>query len=287
MNDRALSWTLLALFGCGLAVRPPAAAESAAVAVPAALRQADAALAAAADAANADAWVAFYDAGIVARLPHEPLADGKEAARRAVARLLARPISAVQWTPTRTILSRSGRLAYRYGRYALHFSDAQTTMRGERVEIWREGGDHRWRCIVDLWNPATGAQVAPSALGAVAASPATAAAQPSPAVTPAGPWDAKYGARPVHYEAAIRRYFAEHLKDPASVVYRRITPPTKGYTTAIAGTFLMRDKRFYGWKVEATVDAKDARGQYSGDQTYAFLFRGETIVRVVAPLPMG
>ena len=272
MNDRAVSWALVAVFGCGLASRPATAAEPAVAAVPAALRQADAGLAAAADAVNIDAWVAFYGAGIVVRLPREPLADGKGAARRAVARLLARPISSVHWTPTRAILSRSGRLAYLYGRYALRFSDAQAAVRGERVEIWREGDDHRWSCVVDLWNPASAA--------------AAVVAPPAPAVSPAGPRDAKYGARPAHYAAAIRRYFAEHLKDPGSVVYRRITTPAKGYTTAIAGALLMHERRFYGWKVEATVDAKDARGQYSGDQTYTFLFRGETIVRVVAPLPM-
>ena len=49
----------------------------------------------------------------------------------------------------------------------------------------------------------------------------------------------------------------------------------------------MHEKRFYGWKVEATVDAKDARGQAVHAQTYTFLFRGETIVRVVRPLPTG
>ena len=75
--------------------------------------------------------------------------------------------------------------------------------------------------------------------------------------------------------------------DPASVVYRRIGTPVRGYTTAIAGTLFMHEKRFYGWKVEATIDAKDAGGHVVRSQTYTFLFRGETIVRVVRPLPTG
>ena len=291
----AFAFVIAALLGTG-AARPARAVV--ARAAPTALLQADAGLAAAVNAANAEAWVAFYDPRVIARLPGLGLVEGKDAAHRVATQLLARRIGSFTWTPARWMLGASGRLAYAYGAYQLRFEDGRVPIRGERFEIWRERSGGGWDCIVDAWNaplppvdestsPAPPV-VRPVAVPAPVAPPVpmTAPVAASPAA-PIRAVDAKYGAEPIHYEAAIRGYFAVNSADPASVVYRRISAPVRGYTTAIAGTVFMHEKRFYGWKVEATVDAKDARGRAVRAQTYTFLFRGETIVRVVRPLPAG
>jgi hypothetical protein len=135
----------------------------------------------------------------------------------------------------------------------------------------------------------------PSAQGALpnpgsAASPA----QPAPPVAvvlDAGPLKpapmvaAKHGEMPINYKDAIRKYFPKHLKYPDSIQYREITSPEPGYTTAVTGTFLMRETRTYGWTVKATINAKNFRDSYVGFKTYTFLFRGEKIVDVRLPLP--
>ena len=104
-------------------------------------------------------------------------------------------------------------------------------------------------------------------------------------LTPSQVLDAKYGDKPSHYKEAIRQYFQEHLRDPNSVLYREITDPEQGYTTAVTGTFLMREIHSYGWTVQATINAKNSRGSYSGFKSYTFLFRGEKIVNTRLPLP--
>ena len=95
----------------------------------------------------------------------------------------------------------------------------------------------------------------------------------------------KYGDMPTDYEEAIREYFLQHLKHPDSVQYQKITKPEQGYTTAVTGTFLMRETREYGWTVKATINAKNSHDRYAGFKTYTFLFRGEKIVDTRLPLP--
>jgi Lipocalin-like domain len=95
----------------------------------------------------------------------------------------------------------------------------------------------------------------------------------------------KYGDMPADYEEAIRKYFLQHLKNPDSVQYQKITKPEQGYTTAVTGTLLMRETRVYGWTVKATINAKNSHDSYAGFKTYTFLFRGEKIVDARLPLP--
>ncbi|MDE2294210.1 MAG: hypothetical protein KGL36_01990, partial [Gammaproteobacteria bacterium] len=176
-----LALALVIAIGTGAAARP---ATAAAGAIPTPLLQADAGLAAAVNAANADAWVAFYDPRVIARLPRVGLVEGKAAAHRAATRLLAQRIDSFRWTPARWTLSASGRLAYVDGAYALRVDGSRALLRGERVEIWRERRAGGWDCLLDAWNPprvqvAQGAPVAPVAPVAPAA--------PAAPVAPAGP----------------------------------------------------------------------------------------------------
>jgi hypothetical protein len=116
-------------------------------------------------------------------------------------------------------------------------------------------------------------------------SPPPASVPESGPPTPAREVATKYGDMPTDYKEAIRKYFLEHLKYPDSVQYQGITKPEQGYTTAVTGAFLMREKREYGWTVKATINAKNSHDSYAGFKTYTFLFRGEKIVDARLPLP--
>jgi ketosteroid isomerase-like protein len=261
----------------------------------AAVRKADAERAAAASTASVDAWMAFYAADAIVRLPHEQLASGMELVRSGVSHLLALPHLAVAWHPVKVEMAGSGDLAYLAGAYELGFGDARgapLSDRGRVLEIWRKQGDGTWKCIVDIWNSdeagaaASHAAPQPSAPAAVPASePRAANVTGEPTPTPAQVADAKYGDVPIRYEETIRQYFQKHLKDPGTVQYQEITKPEKGYTKAVTGNVLMREARDYGWTVRATINAKNSQGRYVGFKTYTFLFRGEKIFHTLSPMP--
>jgi ketosteroid isomerase-like protein len=275
------------------ACRPSLSADSAVDVTPAemSVRKADADWAAAANSANIDAWMAFYAADAIVVLPNDQLASGEELLRQSVSRLLARPHLSVASRPVKVEVARSGEVALLNGTYELRFRDskeAPVSDRGRRVEIWRRQAGI-WKCIVDTWmsdqtvtppSPAAAAsaQGASPAVGSVA--PITQTAPPARHGTAT-----TYGDMPTDYQEAIRQYFLEHLKYPDSVQYREITQPEQGYTTAVTGALLMHEKREYGWKVKATINAKNSHDKYVGFKTYMFLFRGEKIVDARLPLP--
>jgi ketosteroid isomerase-like protein len=282
--------------------RPSFAADLAAV--EAAVRKADTDWAAAARTASVETWLAFYADDALILLPNDQLASDKELVRHSVNRLLALPRLSIAWSPIKVKVASSGEQALLIEAYDLRFGDsrgAPVSDRGRRLEIWRKQADGIWRCTVDIWNldePIAAASAAPlaSAQGALpnsgsAASPAQPAPTPLAGVLDAGPLKpapmgaTKYGEMPTNYKDAIREYFPKHLKYPDSVQYREITSPEQGYTTAVTGTFLMREAHTYGWTVKATIDAKNSRDRYVGFKTYTFLFRGEKIVDVRLPLP--
>jgi ketosteroid isomerase-like protein len=277
--------------------RPSRAADL--VAAEAAVRQADADWAAVARTASVDAWMAFYAADALVLLPNDQLASGMELVRSSVSRLLALPHSSIALSPIRVEVARSGEQALLIEAYELRLGDSRggpASDRGRRLEIWRKQAGGIWKCVVDTWNldePIAAAVPPASAPGAL--SSASSAAPPTPPLPPptvvldAGPPKpvvaTKYGAMPTTYEAAIRKYFSQHLKYPDSIQYREITSPEQGYTTAITGTLLMSETHTYGWIVKATINAKNSRNGYVGFKTYTFLFRGEKIVDVRLPLP--
>jgi len=290
--------------------RPSFAADLAAV--EAAVRQADADWAAAARAASVEAWMVFYGADALILLPEDLLAGEKERVRHSVSRLLALPQLSIAWSPIKVEVAWSGEQALLIEAYQLRFDDsrgARVSDRGRRLEIWRKQADGTWKCVVDIWNlddpivaaaaPLASAQGAlpipgPAAPPAQPSSPSSPPSPPSPpsaVVLDAGPLKpapmvaTKYGEMPTNYQDAIRQYFPKHLKYPDSIQIREITSPVQGYTTAVTGTFLMRETHTFGWTVKATINAKNSRDSYVGFKTYTFLFRGEKIVDVRLPLP--
>jgi ketosteroid isomerase-like protein len=297
----------LGFLAVALVVGRPSLSAGAALdqaAAEAAVRSTDADWAAATSTASVDAWVAFYAADAIARLPDDRVASGGELLRRNVSRLLARPHLSIAWRPIKVEVAESGDLAFLTGAYELRFGDsrgAQGSDRGRRLEIWRKRADGNWRCIVDAWNldesitapsVAAPANAQGTAQAAGSAEPLVQAERPTPTAVPESlPPTApraeavKYGDMPAGYQEAIRKYFLEHLKHPDSVQYREITQPEQGYMTAVTGTFFMSEKREYGWMVKATINAKNSKDGYVGFKTYTFLFRGEKIVDARSPLP--
>jgi hypothetical protein len=94
---------------------------------------------------------------------------------------------------------------------------------------------------------------------------------------------AEYGEPPQTYEGVIHSYFDASLKDPASIQYKDLTAPEKGYTQHDRGLIGGGVKITYGWLVKATVNAKNSYGGYVGFRTYTFLFRGDQVVDMIVP----
>lgn len=279
--------------------RPSLAASSAAdlAAIETTVRKADGDWAAALRSFNVEAWMAFYAADAVVRLPNDAPTSDKELLRHSVTRLLALPHLSAAFGPIKVEVTGSGEQALVIEAYELHFGDSRGTAaadRGRRLEMWRRQADGTWKCMVDAWNldePIAAPSAAPLA-GAPIAAPAVGPATPTaPSALDTGPPKpaagaaTKYGEIPTTYKDAIREYFLKHLKYPDSIQYREITSPMQGYTTGVTGTLLMRETHTYGWTVKATINAKNSRDSYVGFKTYTFLFRGEKIVDVRLPLP--
>jgi len=291
MNKQQTLMIASLVLACGLRAAPAAASAPDSASAETAVRKADAAWAAAASSGNIDAWMAYLAADAVVRLPGAPLVGGADAARRVVTRLLGAPQASVEWHGGQVDVAPSGDLAQVQGAY-LYEHDGTTGAplreHGRLVEIWRKQADGTWKCSVASWladGSAPAATIAPTVAAPVA--PASAALAP---VTPASAAPApltKYGDAPVNYLQAIRQYFQEHLKDPESVQYQEVSKPEQGYLAGMSGGLLMHDKRDYGWLVKASINARNAGGDYVGLKTYQFLFRGEKMVRATSPLPDG
>jgi len=158
-----------------------------------------------------------------------------------------------------------------------------------RTLVWTRATDSTLIAAPSAAPPASAQGTSPTAGSAVpivhTESAPTASGPGSGPLTPTREVATKYGDMPTDYEEAIRRYFQEHLRYPDSVQYQGITKPEHGYTTAVTGAFLMREKREYGWTVKVTINAKNSHDSYTGLKTYTFLFRGEKIVDARLPLP--
>jgi ketosteroid isomerase-like protein len=267
------------------------------------VRKADADWTAVASTHSVDAWMSFYTADAIVRLPQDQLAGGKESVRQAVMRLLAPPHLSMASRPIDVQVDRSADVASLIESYELR-SDSQGTSassRGRRLEIWRKQADGIWKCTVDAWNldespgapPAVPPAIVQTAPPSATPPPTLERPQPPPAPRAA---DAtapaavpapvtKYGDAPINYDQTIRQYFQERLNHPEAVQYREITQPEQGYVDKLAGGVLLHEKRIYGWTVKATLNTQDSREKYIGFRTYAFLFRGEKIIDARLSVP--
>jgi len=121
----------------------------------AAVRRADADWVKAAQSGQVNQWLWFYTDDVVVLPPNDAVANGKEAARKSVAGLLALPNLAIVWQPTKVEVAKSGDIAYVVGVYDISYRDATgktASDHGKLLEVWKKqvGGD--WKCSVDTWN---------------------------------------------------------------------------------------------------------------------------------------
>jgi len=150
-----VSAAFVACFATACAQQQPAAPPDTRAADTAAVQKADADWSAAAQAKQADAWVAFYADDAVVLPPNEEMATSKDAIRKTITDLLALPGLSVSWQTTKAEAARSGDLAYTYGTYELTSNDAKgrpTTDHGKYSEVWKKQADGSWKCILDMWS---------------------------------------------------------------------------------------------------------------------------------------
>lgn len=150
-----LAGTFAALFFTACGQSKPAAPPDNRAADAAAVQKADADWSAAAQAKQADAWVAFYADDAVVLPPNEKTATTKDEIRKAITDLLALPGLSISWQTTNAEAARSGDLAYTYGTYEVTSNDAKgrpTADHGKYSEVWKKQADGSWKCIVDMWS---------------------------------------------------------------------------------------------------------------------------------------
>ena len=156
---RSVSLLLAATFAAALFIscaqpQPAAPPDNSATAA-AAVQKADADWAAAAQAHNAESWVAFYADDAVVLPPNDKTADTKDAIHRVIADLLALPGLSVSWKSTKAEASKSGELAYSYGTYQLSYKGPKgkaVSDTGKYSEVWKKQADGSWKCAVDMWS---------------------------------------------------------------------------------------------------------------------------------------
>jgi len=101
--------------------------------------------------------VSYWTDDAVILSPGEAPVEGKDAIRKWVGGSLEMPDFAVTWTPVRVEVSESGDLGYTIGdnAFTIPLPDGGTTqVKGRYVTVWRKGADGKWRCVIDIWNPA-------------------------------------------------------------------------------------------------------------------------------------
>jgi hypothetical protein len=86
---------------------------------------------------------------------------------------------------------------------------------------------------------------------------------------------ADFGTRPTDYVNIVKTYYAYELGDPESIQYGEITPPKRYWI----GNRM--DDVYYGYLVCATLNAKNAFGQYEGFRTDAVIIHDNIVVKQV------
>ena len=154
MSGRSWSLGLLGVVLCMAAVGCKCIPPNTQQADAAAIRKADAVWMAAAQTKSADAWVAFYSDDAVILPPNDKMANTKDAIHKAIADMFSLPGVAINWTPTKVEVAKSGELGYLYGTYQMGWDQGGKRMSdvGKMVEVWGKQSDGSWKCVADIWN---------------------------------------------------------------------------------------------------------------------------------------
>ena len=125
-----------------------------------AIKDFDAAYAAALSAGNLDAVMAMYASDASVMPPGMPIANGTGAIRQSMSGMMAALKMSLHLTPTR--VSGQGDLAYVVGSYHASETMKDSTQAspppedGKYVEVLARQADKSWRLVADIWNPNSG-----------------------------------------------------------------------------------------------------------------------------------
>lgn len=89
-----------------------------------------------------------------------------------------------------------------------------------------------------------------------------------------------HGRYPSNYEAIIKSWYAQNLKDPDSVKFGRISKPRK----EVVVVDQLANKALYGYSVCASANAKNSYGGFTGQKPHWFFIRDGLVVREQDPV---
>jgi ketosteroid isomerase-like protein len=104
---------------------------------------------------DADKVVAFYAEDAIVYPPNEPVAVGREAAKRVWASYFAAPKFTISWQTVSAEISKSGDLGFTAGTYVDSFDgpDGKPVHEtGKYVCVWKKQKDGTWKATHDTWN---------------------------------------------------------------------------------------------------------------------------------------
>ena len=119
------------------------------------LFQADVAFSKTAGVENKDAFFGtlLSDADLLA--PHQPIAEGGEAAGAVFQGMFGLPGFGLTWQPTKAEVASSGDMGYTIGTYELKFDGPDGTPvvdNGKYMTVWKKQADGSWKVAVDMFN---------------------------------------------------------------------------------------------------------------------------------------
>ena len=149
-----------------------------------AIREADKAWNAAAQAKDPEKFTAAYADDAVLMLPNSPEMSGKTAIHDAITTFMKDPAFALSFETKSVEVAKSGDLAFELGTYSVTSTDEKTkkpvTAKGHGVTIWKKQADGSWKVRIDA--PVEEPVTPPAPLAAAKApakAPAKAAAKAS------------------------------------------------------------------------------------------------------------
>ena len=84
--------------------------------------------------------------------------------------------------------------------------------------------------------------------------------------------NADYGSFPRNYQATVKEYMDNVLKDPPSAIYSDWRGPVTGAVSTMSGAF-------FGYRVCVMVNAKNSYGGYTGKQPHTFVIKNDSIIQ--------
>lgn len=104
---------------------------------------------------NPDSVAAFYAADAIAYPPNEPVAVGRDAAKKVWAAYFADSTYSISWKTAHAGVAGSGDLAFTAGTYEDSFIGPDGTLvtgTGKYLCTWAKQPDGTWKAIHDIWN---------------------------------------------------------------------------------------------------------------------------------------